>query len=92
MRMFLAQFLKPEALRSYISVMDEIAQRHFAADWDNKGEILTFPLVKSYTFWLAVRVFVSLDDPKEISKLEHPFHFVASGIFSMPIDLLSHHP
>uniref|UniRef100_A0A803P5T2 Cytochrome P450 n=1 Tax=Cannabis sativa TaxID=3483 RepID=A0A803P5T2_CANSA len=87
MRKLLPQFMKPEALRGYIGLMDNIAQRHFATDWDNNKEILTFPLAKRYTFWLAARVFVSLDDPNEIKKFEEPFQLLASGIISMPIDL-----
>lgn len=48
MRKMLPNFMKPEALQRYIGVMDSIAQRHFAADWENKKEILTFPLAKRY--------------------------------------------
>lgn len=49
MRKLLPNFLKPEALQRYIGVMDTIAQRHFATDWENKNEILSFPLTKRYT-------------------------------------------
>ena len=87
MRKLLPHFMKPEALQRYIGIMDSIAQRHFTTDWDNKKEILTFPLAKRYTFWLAARLFVSLDEPKEIRKFEDPFQLLASGIISMPIDL-----
>lgn len=48
MRKLLPGFMKPEALQRYIGVMDTIAQRHFAADWDNHNHILTFPLAKRY--------------------------------------------
>lgn len=45
LRKLLPNFMKPEALHSYVEVMDTIAQRHFAVDWGReKGEILTFPL------------------------------------------------
>ncbi|PON36276.1 Cytochrome P450, E-class, group I [Parasponia andersonii] len=87
MRKLLPGFMKPEALQRYVGIMDTIAQRHFAADWDNQKEILTFPLAKRYTFWLAAKLFVSLDDPKDIRKFEDPFQLLAGGIISMPIDL-----
>ncbi|KAL5537778.1 hypothetical protein UlMin_045784 [Ulmus minor] len=87
MRKLLPTFMKPEALQRYVGIMDTIAQRHFAADWDNHKEILTFSLAKRYTFWLAAKLFVSLDDPKDIIKFEEPFQLLASGIISMPIDL-----
>lgn len=46
MRKMLPNFLKPEALQGYIGIMDSIAQRHFATDWENKKEVETFPLAK----------------------------------------------
>ncbi|KAJ0094032.1 hypothetical protein Patl1_27061 [Pistacia atlantica] len=83
----LPQFLKPEALQRYISIMDHMAQRHFTDDWENKIEILVFSLTKKYTFLLACRLFLSIDDPYHVARLLGPFHCVASGIISMPIDL-----
>lgn len=40
----------------------------------------------SYTFWLAARLFVSLEDATEIARLGDPFALLASGIISMPLD------
>ncbi|KAJ8753249.1 hypothetical protein K2173_017865 [Erythroxylum novogranatense] len=87
MRKMLPQFLKPEALQRYIGIMDTIAQRHFASGWENKDKVVVFPLAKSYTFWLACRLFVSLEDPVRIAKLADYFYPLASGIISIPIDL-----
>ncbi|KAK9269044.1 hypothetical protein L1049_000812 [Liquidambar formosana] len=87
MRKLLPQFLKPEALRSYIGIMDTIAQRHFASDWENKQEVTVFPLAKGYTFWLACRLFLSIEDPNHVAKFAAPFNLIASGIISIPIDL-----
>lgn len=67
--------------------MDHIAQRHFADDWENKNEVFVFSLTKRYTFWLACRLFLSIDDPQLVAKLAGPFHCVASGVISMPINL-----
>ncbi|KAK9291830.1 hypothetical protein L1049_019780 [Liquidambar formosana] len=87
MRKLLPQFLKPEALQGYIGIMDTIAQRHLASDWDNKQEVTVYPLVKEYTFWLACRLFVSIDDPSHVAKLAEPFNLICSALFAMPIDL-----
>ncbi|GFS44297.1 cytochrome P450, family 716, subfamily A, polypeptide 1 [Actinidia rufa] len=38
LRKMLPNFLKPEALRRYIGVMDVVASRHFASDWENKDQ------------------------------------------------------
>ncbi|CAI9766627.1 unnamed protein product [Fraxinus pennsylvanica] len=87
MRKMLPNFLKPEALQRYIGIMDHIAQRHFADDWENKNEIVAFPLAKKFTFWLACRLFVSVEDPNHVAKFADPFDLLASGLISLPIDL-----
>nr|DAD46254.1 TPA_asm: hypothetical protein HUJ06_004484 [Nelumbo nucifera] len=87
MRKLLPQFLKPEALQRYIGIMDSIAQRHFKAGWDDRDEVTVFPLAKRYTFWLACRLFLSIEDPDHVAKFADPFNALASGIFSIPIDL-----
>ncbi|KAK8506339.1 hypothetical protein V6N13_016442 [Hibiscus sabdariffa] len=87
MRKLLPQFLKPEALQRYIGIMDAIAGEHFASQWEDKDRVLVFPLAKRYTFWLACRLFLSIEDPGHVAKFEAPFHLLASGIISLPIDL-----
>ncbi|XP_057475420.1 cytochrome P450 716A75-like [Actinidia eriantha] len=87
MRKLLPQFLRAEALQRYIGIMDTIAQRHLDSDWENKQEVTVFPLSKLYTFWLASRLFISAEDPQQVAKFSEPFELLASGIFSIPIDL-----
>ncbi|XP_028805119.1 beta-amyrin 28-monooxygenase-like [Neltuma alba] len=87
MRKLLPQFLKPEALQRYIGIMDGLAQRHFASGWENKKDVAVFPLAKRYTFALACRIFLSVEDPNHVARFADPFHLLASGIISMPIDL-----
>ncbi|KAI3443475.1 hypothetical protein Pfo_000140 [Paulownia fortunei] len=87
MRKMLPNFLKPEALQRYVGIMDHIAQRHFADGWENKKEIVVFPLAKNYTFWLACRLFVSVEDPHHVNKFAEPFNLLASGLISIPVDL-----
>ncbi|KAL8127563.1 beta-amyrin 28-monooxygenase-like [Apium graveolens] len=87
MRKMLPNFLKPEALQRYIGIMDGIARKHFETGWDNKAEVLVFPLAKTYTFWIACRLFVSVEEPSQVATLLEPFSAIASGIISVPIDL-----
>ncbi|KAI9124506.1 hypothetical protein K1719_004428 [Acacia pycnantha] len=87
MRKLIPQFLNPEALQRYIGIMDGLAQRHFASGWENKKEVTVFPLAKRYTFWLACRIFVSVEDPNHVAKFADPFQLLAAGIIAMPIDL-----
>jgi len=86
MRKLLPQFLKPEALQRYIGIMDAVAQSHFTSGWEHKDEILVFPLAKTYTFWVACRLFLSIEDPNLIARFADPFELLASGIISIPID------
>uniref|UniRef100_A0A7N0TSB0 Cytochrome P450 n=1 Tax=Kalanchoe fedtschenkoi TaxID=63787 RepID=A0A7N0TSB0_KALFE len=87
MRKLIPHFLKPEALQKYIGIMDTIAQRHFIMDWENKEEVVVFPLAKRYTFWLACRLFLSIEDPTHVAKFAEPFELLGSGIMSIPINL-----
>ncbi|OAY44512.1 beta-amyrin 28-monooxygenase [Manihot esculenta] len=86
MRKLLPLFLKPEALQKYISIMDAIAQKHFTNDWDNKQEVIVFPLAKMYTFSIACRLFLSMEDHDEVEKFAKPFEVLASAIIAIPID------
>ncbi|XVE86035.1 hypothetical protein DITRI_Ditri18aG0004000 [Diplodiscus trichospermus] len=87
MRKLLPNFLKPEALQRYVGMMDAIAQRHFETGWEGSQEVAVFPLAKNYTFWVACKVFLSIEDPKHVTEFSHPFNVLASGIISIPIDL-----
>ncbi|KAK7399057.1 hypothetical protein VNO78_10232 [Psophocarpus tetragonolobus] len=87
MRQLLPQFLKPEALQRYVPIMDSLANSHFASLWDNNSQLYVYPLAKRYTFSLACRLFMSLEDANQVARFENPFHLLASGIISLPIDL-----
>ncbi|KAK8595873.1 hypothetical protein V6N13_000553 [Hibiscus sabdariffa] len=87
MRKLLPNFLKPEALSRYVGVMDSIAQRHFGAHWERQSQVSVFPLAKNYTFWVASKVFLSIEEPEHVARLSRPFNVLASGIISIPINL-----
>ncbi|KAM7480831.1 hypothetical protein LguiB_005414 [Lonicera macranthoides] len=86
-REMMPNFFKPESLRVYIGIMDQVTEIHFASEWDNKDEVIIFPLAKRFTFWLACRLFMSIEDPNDVKKFEEPIEHIASGLFSFPIDL-----
>ncbi|KAK7374601.1 hypothetical protein VNO80_08034 [Phaseolus coccineus] len=87
LRHMLPQFLSAQALQRYIGIMDTIAQRHFALEWENNTSVIVFPLAKSYTFWVACRLFLSVDDPIHVAKLAESFNIIVPGVMSLPIDL-----
>ncbi|XP_057517280.1 beta-amyrin 28-monooxygenase-like [Amaranthus tricolor] len=86
MRKLLPQFLKADSLQKYIGIMDSISQKHFTNEWENKKNIIIFPLAKKYTFWVACRLFLSINDPNHIAHFANPFNVIASGIISIPIN------
>ncbi|CAH9101824.1 unnamed protein product [Cuscuta europaea] len=86
-RKLLPSFFKPEALQRYIGIMDDIARRHFADGWENQDQVLVFPLAKRFTFWLACRIFMSVEDPSHVALFAEPFNVIASGFISVPVDL-----
>lgn len=86
MRGFLPEFLKAEALQKYVPTMDRMAQSHFEKYWDNNTEVKVFGLSKKYTFALACKLFLSVEDPDHVSKLAYPFSLLNSGLISVPID------
>ncbi|CAN1142028.1 Beta-amyrin 28-monooxygenase [Linum perenne] len=79
--------MKPEALRRYVGIMDEVACRHFESRWENEQVVNVLALSKEFTFWVACRLFIGLDDPERIEQFVIPFNEVGSGVFSMPLDL-----
>ncbi|XP_073051450.1 beta-amyrin 28-monooxygenase-like [Primulina eburnea] len=87
MRKILTNVLKAEALQLYIGIMDRMARRHFAEKWENKQEVTVFPLTKSYTFLLACKIFISVEDPIHVHRFAEPFNVLVSGLISMPIEL-----
>ncbi|KAK6163799.1 hypothetical protein DH2020_000663 [Rehmannia glutinosa] len=48
-----------------------------------KEEVKVFPTIKSYTFELACRLFMSLEDPVQISNLASLFNIFLKGIISI---------
>lgn len=86
MRKLLPGFLKPDSLQKYIGIMDSIAKKHLDTQWDSEKEITVLPLAKQYTFAVACRLFLSIDDPKHIAKFEKPFHVLVAGVLSIPIN------
>ncbi|XP_061988020.1 beta-amyrin 28-monooxygenase-like [Rosa rugosa] len=97
LRKVLSPFLKPDALHRCIGVMDEVTKQHLDVYWsfslfDYEKEddeiviIKVHPLAKKYTFTLACRLFLNIDDPKLVAKLEEPIRHISSGFISLPLD------
>ncbi|XP_058184811.1 beta-amyrin 28-monooxygenase-like [Rhododendron vialii] len=86
-RKFLPNLLKPVVLQGYIGLMDTNAHSYFVNYWEKKDILVVLPLAKHYTFSLACRVLMSIDDPNLVALLEKPFAILFKGVVSIPIDL-----
>ncbi|CAM8885853.1 unnamed protein product [Rhodiola kirilowii] len=86
LRSFLPEFLKPESLQHYIPIMDAMAKDHVARDWNPHDQVKVFPMSKKYTFALACKLFLSIDDEEQVEKLAHPFSLVTAGFFALPVN------
>ncbi|KAL9153841.1 hypothetical protein ABFS82_10G074400 [Erythranthe guttata] len=89
MRKLLPGFIKPDSLRNYVGVMDSIAREHLETHWECGGReniVTVLPLVKKFTFAVACRLFLSIDDPVHIARFDKPFCVLAAGVLSVPVD------
>ncbi|PIA25400.1 hypothetical protein AQUCO_11600005v1 [Aquilegia coerulea] len=87
MRKKLQTSFKLETLQKFIGKMDLAAKEHLTTHWDNKKEVLVFPLAKNYGFSLVCQLFMSLDDHVEAAKFYDHFAVLLAGLISIPIDL-----
>ncbi|RWR75736.1 beta-amyrin 28-oxidase-like protein [Cinnamomum micranthum f. kanehirae] len=86
-RRLLMTYLKPEALQRYVGFVDAAANRHMQAEWECKGEVKAFHLIKLFTFYLACSLFTGIEDPDHLSKLIHEFNVLVHGLFGFPLNL-----
>ncbi|KAF9663440.1 hypothetical protein SADUNF_Sadunf17G0050300 [Salix dunnii] len=87
MRSVLPEFLKPDALRDYIPVMDSMAKEQLETDWSPHKQVRVFSLSKKYTFDSACKVFMNLVDPEQLRRLSNPLTQVVAGLISIPIKI-----
>ncbi|XP_004306780.1 PREDICTED: beta-amyrin 28-oxidase-like [Fragaria vesca subsp. vesca] len=84
-------FVKPDAVRKHIAVMDQITKRHFDTHWstkmDRKEAIMFHSLAKKYALALSCKLFLNLEDPEVLAELEKTIGTIHAGMVSLPIDL-----
>ncbi|XP_047331236.1 beta-amyrin 6-beta-monooxygenase-like [Impatiens glandulifera] len=83
---FMQEILKPEALKHYIPIMDSMARDHIESEWAPNKQVKISPLARHYTFSLACKLFMGIDDPHHVKKLADSFNELISGMFSVPLN------
>ncbi|KAI3450918.1 hypothetical protein Pfo_007583 [Paulownia fortunei] len=87
MRKMVSYFVTPDAFtKLYIKKMDMVAQQHINIHWQGKEEIKVFPAIRLYTFELACRLFMSIEEPMQIAKLAALFNVFIKGVISIPLN------
>ncbi|KAF8656627.1 hypothetical protein HU200_060592 [Digitaria exilis] len=85
-RAMMVQFLKLDAVKSYVANMDAEVQRHLDAHWHGRASVAVMPSMKTLTFDVMSTVLFGLerDTAQELSK---EFHQLVQGMWTVPIDL-----
>ncbi|KAL6511143.1 hypothetical protein OROGR_022267 [Orobanche gracilis] len=87
MRKMVSYFVSPDAFtKLYIKTMDLVSQHHINTHWQCQEELKVFPAIKLYTFELACRFFMSIEEPTHIKKLAALFNVFLGGVVSIPLD------
>lgn len=79
--------LKPNSLIKYVGIMDKATRDHMKTYWDGKEVIKAHELVKKYAFAIVCKLFLNIENPEIIAKIEEPIRHVNSGLNSLPINL-----
>jgi cytochrome P450 family 26 subfamily A len=87
LRKVLSPFLSPDSLRKHLSIMDTVAKHHLDIFWSHQKQVKVLSLTKKYTFVLVCKIFLNVEDPQVIAKLEEPMQHIAAGFISLPINL-----
>ena len=89
MRAIRLDFLKPEALQRYIPIMYSMSKQHLETDWSTPcKELKLFPLSKKYSFALAFRLFMNIQDNEQVTRFANPFNLVTAGLVSIPVNVV----
>lgn len=84
-RRLMAQAFQPRALAGYINTMEAISDRYFA-QWVKASHLTWYPQLRRYTFDIACKLLVGLDNASE-TDLGELFEVWCSGLFTFPINL-----
>ncbi len=88
-RRLMAQAFQPRALEGYIDTMVAISDRYFQ-QWTQtsaqNGSLVWYPQLRRYTFDIACKLLVGLDNASK-TELGELFETWDAGLFSLPVNL-----
>ncbi|GJN11600.1 hypothetical protein PR202_ga29801 [Eleusine coracana subsp. coracana] len=83
----LAEFLKPDMLRLYVSKIDGEVRRHVDENWTGRTTVIVLPLMKRLTFDIITSLLFGLERGPVRDALAGDFEHVVEGVWSVPVDL-----
>lgn len=84
-RKLMAQAFQPRALADYLPTMVAISDR-YCQRWAQSGELVWYPELRRYTFDIAAKLLMGLDDAAS-TELGIWFEIWNRGLFSIPLNL-----
>lgn len=84
-RKLMVQAFQPRALESYIPTIEAISEQ-YVQRWAAQKTLVWYPELRKYTFDIACKLFVGLDQGSE-TNLGHWFETWSEGLFSIPLRL-----
>ncbi|CAL5343421.1 unnamed protein product [Camellia sinensis] len=75
-------FFKPEALSSYLGIIDSISQQHLKTHWEG----YVYRLAKTLTLSISCQIFLGMENPDRIARLVHYFDDVTLGLDSIMVN------
>lgn len=82
-RQLMAQAFQPRALTGYIETMTQIT-RQYLRDWVEQGSLTWYPELRRYTFDVAAKLLVGLEQGSK-TPLGELFEIWTQGLFSIPL-------
>lgn len=90
-RAMMARFLRLDAVKNYVSAMDDEVRRHLRAEWGGRAAVAVMPSMKSLTFDVMCTVLFGLerrgDHAAVRRELSSEFQQLVRGIWAVPVNL-----
>uniref|UniRef100_A0A0E0M0Q2 Cytochrome P450 n=1 Tax=Oryza punctata TaxID=4537 RepID=A0A0E0M0Q2_ORYPU len=91
-RAMMVRFLRLDAVKNYVSVMDDEVRRHLRAEWSGRRTVAVMPSMKSLTFDVMSTVLFGLergggDHAAVRRELSAEFQQLVRGICAVPVNL-----
>nr|AOG74840.1 cytochrome P450 [Platycodon grandiflorus] len=81
-----SQFLRLEALKNYVPIMDDMIRKFMVTGLATNQVINAFPIFKLMAFSLSSKLIINIEDPALVAKLATHFEILMAGLFSVPIN------